>query len=165
MKYLLHPFTCLTFLILFFASCTTNLCDGVSCDNGVCDAVSGNCICISGYQTDNSGVCTVKWTTKFSAAYSVSDTCTGPNAGLTTYSSTITAIDEQNLSLSNFGNIGRSINAKHKTSTTFEINTRSNDTIFSGSGSLIDTTLVINYMINDTTNQRIDTCMATFTKL
>lgn len=165
MKYLLGPFIGLTFLILFFSSCTTDPCDGVSCDNGVCDAVSGKCICTRGYQTDNSGVCTIKWTTKFAANYTVSDTCTGPNAGLTTYNSTITAIDEQNLSISNFGNIGRSMTAKHKTSTTFEINTTSNDTIFSGNGSLLDTILTINYMINDTTNQRIDTCMATFTKL
>lgn len=165
MKYLLHPFAWLTFLILFFTSCTTDPCDGVACDNGVCDAVSGKCICSRGYQIDNSGVCTVMWTTKFAANYNVSDTCTGSNAGLTVYNSTITAIDAQNLSISNFGNTGRSIAIEQNTSATFEIDLTSNDTIFLGSGSLVDTILVINYTINDTTNQRIDACTATFTKL
>lgn len=165
MKSTLHFFYFLGFLFLTLISCETDPCKNVSCDNGVCDSVSGKCICSRGYQADDNGICTIEWSTKFAHNYTVSDSCTGPNAGQMNYLSTITALDPENLHLSKLGNANRPIPAKHTNSTSFEINFSSNDTVFSGSGSLIDTTLIINYYINDTTNQRIDTCMATFNRL
>ncbi|BDS14294.1 hypothetical protein [Aureispira anguillae] len=165
MNHILRLCTTLVFFFFVFTSCETDPCENISCDKGVCDAVSGKCICSRGYQADDNGICTILWTAKFANSYAVSDSCTGPNAGTHHYNSTITAIDAENLSLSNFGNTGRSIPAKHTNSTSFEINLSSHDTIFSGTGSLVDTTLIVNYMIHDTTNHRIDTCTATFNPL
>lgn len=151
------------FLILM--SCEVDPCEGVSCDNGVCDPVSGDCICSRGYQTDSDGICTIQWTTKFIGTYAVSDSCTGPNVGTTTYNAAISAVDEINLSLSNFGNTGRAVPAMHTNSVNFEIDWTSNDTVFSGTGVLVDTFVRINYMVNDTTNHRIDTCTAIYTRM
>lgn len=165
MNFILRLFVPVVFVCLLLISCEADPCDGLSCDNGVCDAVSGNCICTRGYQTDPEGICTIQWTTKFGGSYAVSDSCTGPNAGTTTYNASIVAVDAENLSLSNFGNMGRSIPAQHTNSINFEIDYSSNDTVFSGTGVLVDTFVRISYMINDTTNHRIDTCTAIYTQL
>lgn len=164
MNLILRLFTSMVFFLLII-SCEEDPCESVSCANGVCDVVSGTCICSNGYQGDADGICTIKWSTKFDAAYTVSDSCTGPNAGTTIYNASIVAVDETNLSLLNFGNTGRVVPAAHTNFVNFEINWTSNDTVFSGTGSLIDTLVRINYMINDTTNQRIDTCTAIYTKI
>jgi len=165
MNFILRLFVPISFVFFMLISCEVDPCEGLSCDNGVCDAISGDCICIGGYQTDSDGICTVKWTTKFNGSYAVSDSCTGPNAGTTTYNAAIIAVDAANLSLSNFGNTGRTVPAAHLNSMNFEINWASNDTVFSGTGILVDTLVRISYMINDTTNQRIDTCTAIYTKM
>jgi len=164
MNFILRLFIPISFALFMLISCEVDPCERLSCDNGVCDAVSGECICTRGYQTNPDGICTILWTTKFSGTYAVSDSCTGPNTGTTNYSATITAVDEANLSLSNFGNTGRVVPATHTNSINFEIDYKSNDTVFSGTGVLVDTFVRINYMINDTTNQRIDTCTAIYTR-
>lgn len=166
MSNIVRFFMSTVFIFVVLISCETDPCEGVSCDNGVCDAISGECICSRGYQTDLNGICTVTWTTKMIGSYTVSDSCIGPNAGTTTYNSTIAAVDEANLTLSNLGNTGRTVPATHTNFTNFEIDWKSNDTIFSGTGTwVVDTLIQIEYMINDTTNQRIDTCLATYTRL
>lgn len=165
MNFILRLFAPVAFIVFMLISCEVDPCESVSCDNGVCDAVSGDCICTRGYQTNLDGICTIQWTTKFNSNYTVSDSCTGPNAGSSTYNAAITAVDEANLSLSNFGNTGRSVPATHTNSINFEIDWTSNDTVFSGTGVLVDTFVRVNYMINDTTNQRIDTCMAIYTRM
>lgn len=165
MNFILRLFIPIVFVCLMLLSCEADPCEGLSCDNGVCDAVSGECICTRGYQTNLDGICTIQWTTKFSGNYAVSDSCTGPNAGTTTYNATISAVDEANLTLSNFGNTGRAVPATHTNSVNFEIDWTSNDTIFSGTGVLADTLVRISYMINDTSNQRIDTCTAIYIKI
>lgn len=165
MNFILRLFIPIVFVCLLLISCEADSCDGLSCDNGVCDAVSGDCICTRGYQTDPDGICTIQWTTKFGGNYAVSDSCTGPNTGTITYNASIVAVDAENLSLSNFGNTGRTVPAKHTNSINFEIDYSSNDTVFSGTGVLVDTFVRISYMINDTTNHRIDTCTAIYTQL
>lgn len=165
MNFILRFFVPIAFVFCLLISCEVDPCEGLSCDNGVCDAVSGDCICTRGYQTNSDGICTIQWTTKFSGMYAVSDSCTGPNVGTTTYNAAIVAVDEVNLSLSNLGNTGQSVPATHTNSVNFEINWASNDTLFSGTGVLIDTFVRISYMVNDTTNHRIDTCTAIYTKM
>jgi hypothetical protein len=165
MNSILRLFIPVVFVFLMLMSCEVDPCEGLSCDNGVCDAVSGECICTRGYQTNPDGICTIQWTAKFSGTYAVSDSCTGPNAGTSTYNATISAVDEANLTLSNLGNRGRNVSATHTNSINFEIDWTSNDTVYTGTGVLVDTFIRINYMVNDTTNHRIDTCTAIYTRM
>ncbi len=152
---------------LLLTACETDPCEGLNCDKGVCDAISGECLCTSGYRTDDQGICTLTWTDQYAATYSVYDSCKGPNAGVQTYNSTLTATAPDELRWENYGNTGRSLTLLHPTSTTVAIDRQSNDTLFIGTGNwqASDSSLILQYNINDTTNQRIDTCFATFTRL
>ncbi|MDC0230829.1 hypothetical protein OAK19_02595 [Aureispira] len=159
------PFS--TYLLFFIlVSCDTNPCDGINCDNGVCDTVTGTCLCIGGYEQDTSGICTVQWTTKMAGNYAVSDSCTGSNPGTINYSVNVTSISPKTIDFSTLGTLGKPIMGAHNSSTAFVIDTTfSNGTILTGSGLLINTTFVLNYIVNDTIGGSIDTCMATFTRL
>lgn len=152
---------------LLLAACETDPCENLNCDQGVCDAISGECLCSRGYRTNDEGICTLTWTELYAATYSVYDTCKGPNAGSQTYNSTLVAIQPDQLRWDNYGNTGRSLVLLQPTFSTVTINIERNDTLFIGSGNWqeTDTSLTLNYRIADTTNQRIDTCFATFTRL
>lgn len=146
-------------------SCNQDPCNGKNCDNGVCDAVSGDCICIDGYQFGADNLCTVEWTTKFVKSYTVTDSCIGMNPGSTTYPVVITSTSPTTLSLDNLGNKGLAMTATHTNSTNFTINeTLSNGKVVVGTGSLLnDTIFTINYIYGDTTQaSQIDTCTASF---
>lgn len=95
------------------------------------------------------------------------DSCKGPNAGVQTYNSNLVIIDPTQLRWENYNNTGRNLVLTQPTFSTVEINIQSNDTLFSGSGNWqeADTSLTLEYRIADTTNQRIDTCFAKFTRL
>lgn len=152
---------------LFLTACQTDPCKNINCDKGVCDAVSGKCLCVRGYRTNNEGICTLTWTEQYAATYSVYDSCKGPNAGVQTYNSKLVAVAPNKLRWDNYGNTGRSLSIVQPTFSTVSIDIQSNDTLFTGSGNWkkSDTSLTLEYKIADTTNQRIDTCFATFTRL
>ncbi|MCH2022333.1 MAG: hypothetical protein MK207_07590 [Saprospiraceae bacterium] len=164
-KVLQLPFS--TFLLFFLlVSCDPNPCDGINCDNGVCDTVTGTCLCIGGYEQDTSGLCTIQWTTKMAGNYTVSDSCTGTHSGSTNYPVTLTPTSPKTIDFSTLGSLGTPIMATHNTSSTFIIDTTfTNGTILTGTGSLIDTNLIVNYIVNDTIGGSIDTCLATFSRL
>lgn len=153
--------------LLFLTACETDPCENLNCDNGVCDAISGECLCSRGYRTNEDGICTLTWTDQYAATYSVYDSCKGPNAGIQTYNSNLVATAPDALRWDNYGNTGRSLLLVHPTSSTIAIDIQSNDTLFTGAGNwqATDTSLTLEYQIADTTNQRIDTCFATFTRL
>ena len=152
---------------LLLIACETDPCENINCDQGVCDAISGECLCSRGYRTNDEGICTLTWTEKYAATYSVYDSCKGPNAGVQTYNSNLVIIDPTQLRWENYNNTGRNLVLTQPTFSTVEINIQSNDTLFSGSGNWqeADTSLTLEYRIADTTNQRIDTCFAKFTRL
>jgi hypothetical protein len=83
------------------------------------------------------------------------------------YTSTLVAIDPTQLRWDNYNNTGRSLLLVQPTFSTVEIALQSNDTVFTGLGNWqeADTSLTLEYRIADTTNQRIDTCFAKFTRL
>ncbi len=154
------------FIIFIMVACDPNPCDGINCDNGVCDTVTGACLCSGGYEQDTSGICTVQWTTKMAGNYSVSDSCTGTNPGTTTYSVNVTSTSPKTIDLSTLGSLGKPIEGTHTNSSRFVIDTIfTGGTILTGTGSLVDTTFIINYVVNDTIGGSIDTCMATFSRI
>lgn len=150
--------------IVLLISCDEKICDGINCNNGVCDSVSGECLCVNGWQRDGAGKCSIMWTTKYVGTYSVSDTCTGTNAGLMTYAVTISAgVDSsKTLNISNFGNTSLTVKAEHTNSTDLVIDETLGSKIITGTGAVVDSLLVINYILNDTVAGSIDTCMATY---
>ena len=161
LKYIL--IICIT--VLFLLSCEEDPCEGINCDKGVCDSVTGFCICSDGYQRDSSDICTIMWSTKFSGNYTVTDSCAGTNPGTSIYSVNVISLSPKTLELSTIGSLGQSIKGKHTNSMTFEIDSVfTSGTILTGTGMLIDTSLVINYILNDTVSGNIDTCRALFTK-
>ncbi len=159
LQYILFIFISLLFLI----SCDEDPCEGINCDKGVCDSVTGFCICSDGYQRDSSDICTIMWSTKFAGSYTVTDSCTGTNPGTTIYPVTITTSSPTTFDLSTIGSLGQSIKGTHTNSTSFEIDSIfAGGTILTGTGMLLDTTFVINYILNDTVSGNIDTCTASF---
>jgi hypothetical protein len=145
--------------------CTSLNCNASNAETGICNEVSGTCICIDGWQTGSNGICAVEWTEKFVGLYSVSDTCYGSSPDTTiVYPVTIVSTSPETLTFSNLGNKNQLVKATHTNSTTFTVSdTISNGIILRGTGVLVDTTLVLSYILNDSINGNgLDTCVATF---
>lgn len=149
---------------VFLVACTTEPCDNKDCGVGTCNEISGDCLCLRGYQWDADERCTVPWSVTYEGSYQVYDSCIGANPGAQTYSSQLTAQDTTTLLWTNFGNTGMSLPVRHSSSTTLFIDWRRNDTIITATSLIRNDVLSINYILNDITNNRIDTCYAIFTK-
>lgn len=164
MNNVFRSITTIFMAIVLLISCDDKICDGVNCNNGVCDSVSGECVCVNGWQRDAAGKCSTMWTTKYVGVYAVSDTCTGTNTGLMTYAVTVTAGTDSSktLNFSNFGNTSLTVKANHTNSTNLAISEILGSKIITGTGSIVDSLLVINYILNDTIAGSIDTCTATY---
>lgn len=160
MNKILHSIFLFFFMITLFTACGDDVCKNKSCDNGVCDTISGNCLCSAGYQSDADGICTVEWANKFVGTFNVWDSCIGSHAGIVNYNLAITATSPQLLSLDNLANKGFPVTAKHSNSINFSFNeTVSNGLIFQGTGKMIDSSIVIKYILNDSINNNgSDTC-------
>ena len=155
----------LSILILNFSGCTEDLCEGLNCENGVCEPIVGKCICIDGYQTDSSGICTVQWSAKFIGIYNAFDSCTGTNSGSQSYQNSLTALSSKQLSIDSMKHLNSPILARLYNSTSFSIDTIfSPGTVITGNGIYTDSNIVINYIVNDTINNLIDTCQTLLTK-
>jgi hypothetical protein len=152
---------------LLFTACESDPCEGLNCEQGVCDATSGECLCSRGYRTDDEGICTLTWSDFYAVTYSVYDSCKGPNAGVQTYTSNLTAAAPDQLLWENYRNTGRSLLLTQPTFSTVTVDIQSNDTLWTGTGTWqeLDNSLALEYLLNDTTNQRIDTCFVQFTRL
>lgn len=153
----------LSLILLLLVACEDNPCEGINCDNGVCDTVTGICLCTRGYQRDSADICTITWTSKHVGTYSVTDSCTGSNAGNQSYAASISALSPTELELSRLGNLGQTVTGRHSNSVFFDVDTVfSGGIVLNGSGSWNDTAIVINYIVHDTVNATIDTCAAIF---
>lgn len=155
----------LSILLLNLTACTEDLCEGLNCENGVCEPIVGKCICIDGYQTDSSGICTVQWSDKFIGIYNAFDSCTGTNPGSQNYQNSLIALSSTQLSIDSIRHLNSPILARLYNSTSFSIDTIfSPGTIISGNGIYTDSNIVINYIVNDTINNLIDTCQTSLSK-
>ena len=162
---MIHRFCLLlSFCFVLLMSCETDPCENRDCAFGVCNEVSGDCICLRGYQWDEEQRCTVPWTNTYAGSYEVYDSCVGANAGVQTYNSQLVAQDTTTLLWTNFGNRGQSLPVQHSTSTILFVDWARNDTIITGNSLIINEVLSINYILRDTTNQRNDTCYTVFTR-
>lgn len=150
--------------ILLLVACETDPCEGINCENGVCDTVTGLCICSRGYQRDTADICTQPWTQKFVGNFTVEDSCTGMNAGTSFYTCSITALSASSLELSTLGNLTEAVTGKLNNSSIFVVDSVfSGGLVLTGNGSLLDSTIVLNYILSDTITGVIDTCSAVFT--
>lgn len=150
--------------LFLLVSCESDPCEGINCDNGVCDTVTGLCICSRGYQRDTTDICNQTWTEKFVGNYAVEDSCTGTNAGTSFYPSSVTALSASSLELSVLGNLTQAVTGKLNNSSIFVVDSVfSGGFVLTGSGSLLDSTIVLNYILSDTMTGVVDTCTAIFT--
>ena len=161
----IYQFSCLLLMcFLLLAACDSDPCEGVNCDNGVCDTVTGLCLCSRGYLRDSSDICNQTWTEKFVGNYNVSDSCTGSNAGMYSYPVSVSALSATVIEFDQLGsNITQAFAGRFNNSSIFVVDTTlTANLILKGSGSFVDSTIVLNYILSDTINGIADSCSAVF---
>jgi hypothetical protein len=148
-------------------SCTpTDPCKDVVCGtSGTC--TEGICICDTGYEQDSIGACNIEWSAKFLGAnMATADTCYGDNGSFSvSYATTITRTSEVAISSTNLGAFGSTnvVPMDVTSSTNVSLNhTDIGGRIFSGSGSIANNVLSLDYTVTYSDNT-VDTCMAMIT--
>jgi hypothetical protein len=178
-------------IILFFAvafvfSCNTDKCADVVCAVGTCEegicidpcdsldcgtggtCTIGVCVCNDGYEKDTAGACNIEWSAKFLGAnLTTSDTCYGDNGAISVlpYNVTISRTSEMAISTTNLGDFGTSNVVKMDVNSSTSITINDTDVagrLFTGSGSLSNNVLNIDYVVTYSDNTK-DTCMASIT--
>jgi hypothetical protein len=91
-------------LMTTLTSCNPDPCKDVVCGKGTCDAISGLCVCPSGFEGKN---CEILSRNKFVGTYNCTDNCT---TGSGTYLNTITASsDSIKINFSNMSGLSQAL--------------------------------------------------------